>query len=201
MNNLINSADVRGPQFPNSQAEIGPLHVYLAQLTGEPFLFARISYGDELTLHFGQIRESASPKLKDRRYGAYVVSFRGSDWIFKSGQTPVILGSMFGRHVLDGLSDPRAMTKNEIRQGGMVEEGSRVVTATPFVWGRVGGTGIQLVMSDGSTIVAIPESPEAVHESADGFPELASWELLGPYGILKVGPGVKWEFAPVKEVA
>ena len=28
------------------------LYAYLAQLVGESFRFARVSYGDELTLHF-----------------------------------------------------------------------------------------------------------------------------------------------------
>ena len=33
----------------------------------------RVSYGDELTLHFGDLRPARSPKLKAKPYGAYIL--------------------------------------------------------------------------------------------------------------------------------
>ena len=44
-----------------SPDDVAGLYSYLAQLVGEPFQFARVSYGDELTLHFGI---SSRPNLR-----------------------------------------------------------------------------------------------------------------------------------------
>ena len=38
-----------------SHDDLPGLQANLAELVGEPFQFARISYGDELTLHFGDL--------------------------------------------------------------------------------------------------------------------------------------------------
>ena len=52
------------------------LEACLTQLVGEPFRFARVSYGDELTLHFGDLRPQRSPKLQ-QQYGTYVLGVQG----------------------------------------------------------------------------------------------------------------------------
>ena len=61
--------DLRQAQEP-SHGALSVLAAYLAQLVGEPFRLARVSYGDELTLHFGDLRPGRSPKLKHKLYGA-----------------------------------------------------------------------------------------------------------------------------------
>ena len=71
-----NLIDLRQAHRPASDDFRG-LQGYLAKLVGEPFQFARVSYGDELTLHFGDLRPARSPKLKSMPYGAYVLGLRG----------------------------------------------------------------------------------------------------------------------------
>jgi len=159
-----------------------------------------MSYGDELTLHFGDLRLSDSKKLKDRRYGTYILGFRGSPWILKSGSQPVILGSWFGVQHLEVDTHARAMTKADIENGSLVEVGGRVIAASPYVWKTTGAVGVHIVLSDGLVMDAIPTPPDA--EDDDPSPPLASWEILGPHGLLKVGPGVKWEIIPtIKKTA
>src|SRR4051812_41074713 len=69
------------------------LQAYLAQLVGEPFRFARVSYGDELTLHFGDLGPARSPRLTKRPCGAYVLGVRASPWLLKAGTVPLVLSA------------------------------------------------------------------------------------------------------------
>jgi len=173
--------------------------MYLVQLAGEPFQFVRVSYADELTMHFGAIRESRSAKLKDRRYGTYVLSFRGAPWMIRSGPHPLIYGSWFlptAIHEADPPGD--VVSPEELETSGLITVGTTVVFTTPYFWKSVGGIGIHLAFSDGSAVSILPTREPT---SDDEYPELASWELLTPHGNLKVGPGGKWEFTPLKQVA
>src|ERR1700676_2220419 len=72
---------------------LSELSTLLTQLIGEPFRFARVSYGDELTLHFGDLRPARSPKLHHHPYGAYMLGLRGSPWVLISGSDsePLVL--------------------------------------------------------------------------------------------------------------
>jgi hypothetical protein len=188
-------ATPRGPQFPSSPHEIGPLHMYLMQLVNEPFLFARMSYGDELTLHFGDVLEAKSRKLKDRRHGSHILSFRGSPWIFKAGFHP-IMHTSWGEFVrLAEQPEMRALTRDDIEKNQFIEPGTRVIHASPYAWKKAASTGVQIQLSDGTTFASIP-TPATDEEDPD---EVACWELLSPFGLLKVGPGVKWEFILTKE--
>ena len=63
-----------------SPDDLPGLRGYVAQLVGEPFQFARVSYGDELTLHFGMLRPARSRKLANPPYGTYILRLRGSPW-------------------------------------------------------------------------------------------------------------------------
>ena len=66
---LIELRPASGP----SSVDVSGLYGYLAELIGEPFRFARVSYGDELTLHFGDVKPVCSPKLKGKLYGSYIL--------------------------------------------------------------------------------------------------------------------------------
>ena len=65
--NIVNLQQVPDP----SANDMASLAALLTQLYGEPFRFVRISYGDELTLHFGNLRKANSPKLADKLYGSF----------------------------------------------------------------------------------------------------------------------------------
>jgi len=171
------------------------LLAYLAQLVGEPFRFARVSYGDELTLHFGDLRPARFPKLKGRPYGAYVVGARGSAWLLKSGSEPLVLAAGLDLgHVPSGLGTP--VSKEELERSPLIQPESRVLSVAPFVVTPVDGYGLQVRFSDASTLLLIPATPEVEEPGDEALPSLADWELSSPAGLLSAGPGLVWSFKP-----
>ncbi len=186
------------------------LQTYLAQLVGEPFRFARVSYGDELTLHFGDLKPARSPKLKNRFYGAYILGVRASMWILKSGTVP--LARIYGFDSGESLGETgkpigkedkgKPMSKEQkkdIEAEPLIQSGSRVKLASPFVVKPENRFGLQLGFSDGSTIHIMPaplgaDAPEEAEDYA--LPELADWEVISPNGLLSAGPGLIWAFKP-----
>jgi hypothetical protein len=190
--NLIEFRQVMGL----SHEDLPRLQGILAELVGEPFQFARVSYGDELTLHFGDLRPARSPKLRERMYGAYILGMRGSPWVLKSGLEPVVLCEgvvpvVSGRHM-----GGRPVSKEEVEEGRFIERGSRVLRADPFPVRPVEGVGLQLRLSDGSALIVLPTVQEPDDPEDRELPELADWELISPRGFLKVGPGYQWSFEP-----
>jgi len=191
--------DLRQAKEP-SHDDLPGLYAHLAQLVGEPFGFGRVSYGDELTLHFGDLRPARSPKLRDKLYGAYILGLRGSSWILKAGSEPVVItaGAIF---------DPpppavgKPLPKEELEAGTFVEPESRVLTATPFVARPVEGIGLHLRMSDGSTLLVLPTIQEPDEPEDEGLPRLADWELSTPRGLLSAGPGLDWSFKPAQHAS
>lgn len=189
----VNLIDLR--QAKLSADDLPSLHASLAPLVGEPFRFARVSYGDELTLHFGDLRPAKSPKLKKQLYGTYILGLRGSPWILKSGSEALVLTAGVLTSVgLDGLGKP--LDKEELESGQFIDPESRVLAATPFVVKSVSGFGLELRMSDGSVLLILPTIPGPDEPEDEGLPELADWELLSPRGLLSAGPGLKWSFEP-----
>ena len=194
--NLIDLRQANG----SSHDDLSGLSAYLCQLVGEPFRFARVSYGDELTLHFGDLRPARSPKLRHKPYGAYVLGLRGSSWVIKSGSEPVL--------IIAGDVSPfptpaygKPLGKEELETGRFVGPDSRVLVATPFVVRPVDKFGLQLRMSDGSTLFVLPANPEPDEPGDEGLPELADWELSTPRGLLSAGPELVWSFTPAKDAS
>jgi hypothetical protein len=175
--------------------DVSGLWTYLQQIVGQPFLFFRESYGDELTLHLGTPREPASPKLRRRLRGSYVLTFRCSIWSLLSGTQPELT-------VADPLFRPEAIPARqlelaELEQVPPIEPGTLIELARPFRSDASGGFGLLLVFADQSRLMIRP-SPRALSDS-DGadLPEIADWELFTPYGrYLRVGPGPKWAYVP-----
>jgi hypothetical protein len=191
-----NLIDLRQPQGP-SLDDLPGLSAYLSQLVGEPFRFARVSYGDELTLHFGDLRQGRSPKLKHKLYGTYILGLRGSSWILKSGSEPVVItaGELFAPPP-PSIGNP--LRKEDLEAGTFVEPESRVLEASPFVVKPADGFGLQLRMSDGSTLLVLPTPSEPEEPEDEGLPQLADWELSTPRGLPSAGPDLQWSFTPVK---
>lgn len=191
--NLIDLRRSRGA----APDDLPGLRAYLAQLVGEPFRFARVSYGDELTLHFGDVRPARSPRLKNRSYGAYVLGVRGSPWLLKAGTVPAVLSARVNAgDVPSDFGEP--VRKEDLEANPLIQPDSRVLTASPFVIKPVGGFGLQIRFSDGSTVHVFP-APDAADPDDEALPELADWELLSPGGLLSAGPGVVWAFTPTPD--
>ena len=194
---MTNAIDLR--QARNAAPENLPgLKAYLAQIVGEPFRFARVSYGDELTLHFGDLRPAKSPKLKNHFYGAYVLGVRGSPWILKSGNEPFVLAAGLDLDAVpNGLGQP--IRKEELEADPRIQPESRIISASPFVVRPANGLGVQLRFSDGSTLLILPAPVEIEELDDESLPELADWELASPDGLLSAGPGLIWSFKPTEK--
>jgi hypothetical protein len=178
-----------------SPDNVSDLQAYLTQLVGEPFRFARVSYGDELTLHFGELRPARSPKLRNKPYGTYILGLRGSPWVLKSGSEPLVLtAGIDGENLPNGLGTP--IRKEELEAHPLLAVESRVLQATPFVVKPVNGFGLQLRFSDGSSLLILPTVAEPEAEETSPEIPLADWELSSPQGLLNAGPGPSWSFQP-----
>jgi hypothetical protein len=176
------------------------LSAYLAQLVGEPFQFARVSYGDELTFHFGDLRPARSPKLK-KPYGSYILGLRGSAWVLKSGVEPLIVAAGIPIPVVSAPPlTVEPLTKEALESASFIEPRSRVLSASPFQVKPADMLGLEVRMSDGSTLLTLPTPPEPDGPD-DGLPSLADWELLSPRGLLSAGPGMEWSFKPISRSA
>jgi hypothetical protein len=177
----------------------------LLQLVGEPFLFIRRSYGDELVLHFGDRVLGPARRTKNGEfryeYGTYSLHLRGSAGVIKSGATAAYFGSGPEAEVLKLLGEPTR--RANVVTDPPISTGARVTAVNPFPFDRppVKGIGLRVDLSDGSTVVVVPspdEPPESVPEGTTLY-EIADWELHTPHGSLQVGPGLKWHLAPALE--
>lgn len=191
--NLVDLRQSQGPTYD----DLPGLFAYLSQLVGEPFRFARVSYGDELTLHFGDLKPARSPRLKHQLYGALILGLRGSSWVLKSGSEPVVITAGL---VLNPSSPTfgEPLRREDLEAGTFIEPESRVLAATPFVVKPIKGFGLQLRMSDGSTLLILPTLSEPGEPGDEELPELADWELSTPRGLLSAGPNLEWSFKPSK---
>jgi hypothetical protein len=191
---MVATIDLRST-CESSCGDLSGLWSYLQQLVGQPFLFFRESYGDELTLHLGTPREPASPKLRLRIRGSYVLTLRGSIWSILSGT-----------HSDLTFTDPclkpetayaRQLELAELEKNSPVESGTPVELVRPFLSDATGGFGLLLVFADQSRLMIRPSPISLPDTNADELPEIADWELFTPYGrYLRVGPGPTWAYLP-----
>lgn len=182
------AVDFRGTA-PRTRDDVRGLRPYLFQLMGEPFLFARESYGGELTLHFG--REVELPPFRGRvlTEGTHVLTLRASVWAAKSVPWAAYLSG----------DDPRPgatpVTLGDLEKRPPVTPGDRVLWVEARAVhgvGWPGGIELSLGFSDGSVLDIRPR-----HDPDDPVHDLADWELFTPYRrYIKAGPGVQWEYAP-----
>jgi hypothetical protein len=196
-------------QIEPSRSDLDGTHIQLAglrkkllHLVGETFRFTRITYGDELTLHFGDLLPAVSPKLNGRLYGSHIFGARGSHWIIKSGKTSTLLVDGFPTDK-DVASRERRLTseqKQRIETNPHIEPGSRLLEAIPFTFWSNRSIAVQLGFSDSSSLFVFPTAEEGVEENdeTEALPEIADWELILPDGLLNVGPGPVWSFEPKK---
>jgi hypothetical protein len=185
---MVAVVDFRGTT-PRTQGGVHGLRQYLFQLMGEPFLYARVSYGDELTFHFG--REVELPPFRGRRRarGSHVLTTRASVWMLKSVPWASLIAS---DNWPAGVGSPIA--PHDLENRPPITPGQRIVWIGArefFGEGWPGGIELGLQFSDGSFLEVRPR-----YDPADPVYDLADWELFTPYNrYIKAGPGVVWEYA------
>lgn len=193
---MLGTLDFRSVQ-ENSQ-DVASLRALVQQIVGEPFLCARFSYGDELTLHFGEPRKSRLKKLAHLVQGSYVVAARASSWYFKaSGGTTVTVATNGSQ-----TNPPNGfvrLTSEQVEGRQLALPGARIVAADVAVARRTDTAGFTcaLLLSDGSSLLIVPETEPAadVDQAAQ---EVADWEVFvaAHDRYLRVGPGPKWSYLP-----
>jgi len=183
------------------------LNLLIKQLIGEPFLFFRISYGGELTLHMGEAKRYAHPKMKHLTKGSYILGARASSWVVRSAPTSTLLTSSEGvaYHRRNNVVDPdHRIALRSIETIKTIEAGSLVVAAECV--GYSPGLLLRLKFSDGSEVMILPLSDSSEQSGGDepanpaeqievSDVELPDWELFTPHNrVLKVGPEHRWSY-------
>lgn len=154
---------------------------------GLPYLFARSTYGNELTLHFGKERKHTHPKLAGKMRGTYVLSIRGSAWLLRSGVKPVIIGC--GVYPMTAPDKVKPFNVTALESGALIGQGATITKAVPLFAEPINSVGLTIELSDGSSIMVLPTPPS---NSSDDLPEPADWELLTPDKVYRVGPGLTY---------
>lgn len=197
---MLLTLDLHGTQTKTDDFHL--LQAYLQQVVGQPFLHFRFSYGDELSLHFGEPRPYPSPKLKHLVKGSYILGARASRWFLRAGSPPVVVFCAEDSQPHKGPA-LKPMSQDTLEQSEVIQRGARIALASvvPFRhlqsederYGSLYGYGLSLVLSDGSSFLIAPESADRL-SPADA---IADWELFTPEERhLSVGPGVWWSYLP-----
>ncbi|MFO0938886.1 MAG: hypothetical protein U0798_20475 [Gemmataceae bacterium] len=162
------------------------INASLMKLIGEKYLFPRMSYGGELTLHFGELCKPKSLKLKDLSNGTFILGVRGSTRLLKPGndQRLVLTQGISESEIRETLGQP--VTVEDLESGRFIKPQSVVVSVFAFYVPPFDGIGFNLKLSDMSDVVILPMSPSKDDE------DISDWELFTPDGMyLAVGPGPK----------
>jgi len=191
---MVGTVDLRAAHGPTLD-EAPWLSAYLQQVIGQPFVFFRESYGDELTMHLGTpvTVQPPNPKLKARTESSYVLTFRGSAWWIASGPETASL-TLAGPSLTPDGAGGRLIPLKDLEKSPPITPGALVQLAEASL--TPAGFGVLLWFSDGSRLALLPDpAPESAED--EELPPLADWELFTPHGMyLKVGPGSKWAYLP-----
>ena len=181
---------------PVTRGDLTGLNPYLSQLISEPFLFARESYGGELTLHFGREIELKPFRGLRLTEGTHILCLRASVWAVKS----VPWGASVSSEDADVRPGGGLVSLRELEARPLVTPGERIIRIDARAFhgvGWPGGIELGLWFSDNSFLEVRPR-----YDPDDPVHDLADWELFTPYNrYIKAGPGVQWEYSPSDRAA
>ncbi len=188
-----------GDSEPISSDDLARLNERLTILVGEPFQLLRFSYGDELTIHFGQLREGRNPKVKHLKYGQYIVGFRGSAWLLKAHKANEVTIIANGILTQDATkqSDSKNITKQELAEKTLIVQGTIVVGTRAFAIKQNERFGLSIELADATTLLVLPSTSD--YEIDEEHAPIADWEIIMPNGVLDAWPGPRWVFTANKK--
>ena len=178
--------DSRDDVSPHTLDELGA--ELARQMVGLPYLFARSTHANELTLHFGAERPHTHPKLAGKVRGTHVLSVRGSAWLLHSGVKRVVVGSGVVPVIVPS-GGTRPFNVTALESGALIGSAATVAVASPFAMEPTNAIGLEIELSDGSRFTILPTPPG---DDGDGLPEPADWEILTPTRLLRTGPGPRF---------
>ncbi len=174
-------------------SDMGALMGHLAAFVGQPLLFFRFSYQEELTAHFGQALPYRHPKMANLKRGSYVLRTRASHWLASDA-----IGRSWASGDRASLPElPAGVRVNSVTPLAVVPALSAVLPS--FSEFRVG---LYLQFEDGAQFYVQPafeEQPDDVPSEPTEESDVADWELFTPDGYLRVGPGPNWSWEPKTE--
>lgn len=172
------------------------LRTCLQQLLGQPFLLMRLSYGDEVTLHFGQPGRYRSSKLAHLTKGSYVIGARASSWFLKTDEPPTVLMGT-ARPMSIAAKNFKRLTPEQVETSNALRVGARIVCTEAIqleTKESTYGFGFSAALEDGASLLIVP--PRAPKKRARGN-DVADWEVFTPHDrYLTVGPGLRWSYLP-----
>jgi hypothetical protein len=191
---MLGAIDLDGIETQSSDRLL--LQGYVQQLVGQPFLDFRFSYGDELSIHFGEPRAPTS-KLKARMRGSYILGTRASHWYLRSA-TPSVLILGMPEDLGPTPRNLRSLAREDLEGGNLIAPEACVTLATAFPLGYPEATAsayaLSIVLSDGASLLI---APAAIAAASVPEGEVADWELFTPHErLLRVGPGLVWSYLP-----
>lgn len=197
---MISSVDLRGTRERSSNAD--ELRAYLQQLVGQPFLWIRFSYGDELTLHFGQPRQYRSSRLARLTKGSYIIGARASSWFLRTNVPPtVIVGT--SRPTSFTAKNLKPLTPEQTERSEFLTPGSRILAVDAINLGTgtgpAYGFGLSVLLEDSASLMVLPP---ATTKRNHGRQRVADWEVFTPYErYLAVGPRLCWSYLSSRTLA
>jgi hypothetical protein len=178
------------------------LRAYLQQLVGQPLLFLRFSYGDELTLHFGHPTHYASSKLAHMTKGSYVIGARASFWYLRTHMPPAIIAGE-SRPVSQAPRYRKQLTPEQVERADILKKDVRIVGVDAIILGTVTrsayGFGLSLLLEDDASLLILPARRRGQNSRQR---PVSDWEVFTPYGrYLSVGPGLRWSYLSSRTAA
>lgn len=135
------------------ESDLRELEAYIQKMMGQTCSKARLSYGDELQLHFGIMTPSTRKTLSHIKNGQWMLGARASDWIISSSGKAIV-----------SSKDDLSLVKKKIH---CIENS----VAISF---KIGYPTLDLTI-EFSNEIQLHIMPD---ESHDEFSDLALWELF-----------------------
>lgn len=152
-----------------TSSDLGVVHEIVDRLLGKICWQARFSYGDELTLHFGDRVSYAQPSMANLEKGSWILGTRGTHWQLSRAFNCIV----------NSDATPEIMRENVRQIEGLA------LTALDINYPSLG-----LVLIFGERLQL-----SVLTCLADDEYELPYWELFTPEQyVLKVGSRLTWSY-------
>ena len=152
-----------------TSSDLGAIHTIVDRLLGKTCWQARFSYGDELTLHFGDRVSYAQRSMADLKKGSWILGTRGTNWQLSRASNCIVNSDAI----------PETMRENVRHIEGLA------LTALDINYPNLG-----LILTFGEQL-QLSVLPSLEDDNYD----LPYWELFTPEQyVLKVGSRLTWSY-------
>lgn len=152
-----------------TSSDLGVVHTIVDRLIGKTCWQVRFSYGDELTLHFGDRVSYAQPSMANMEKGSWILGTRGTSWQLSRAPNCIV----------NSDATPEIMRENVLQIEGLA------LMALDINYPSLG-----LILTFGEQL-QLSVLPSLEDDNYD----LPYWELFTPEQyVLKVGSKLIWSY-------